>query len=762
MPTNPEWIIDITHPEQQGLLREFGSTVRENPPRFVTNDGVKRRIRLVTRRRTEGGFDEWDDVDKTGLTVECAIGNPDRGPEGGTFSGSHSGNTTGLVGLSWNITAAALQAALNSNPSVTAGGQTVTVLERSDGFLVTWSGTGAKAPLVFDSTNLVPRTKITVQRITPGTGTIREQQTIRFAQAPYAYNATWTNYVVGSVTVTQVQAGTATKKEIQRLTISEPPYRGSMFINFPRPEIVKLTAKANTAAKEKTRIAPLKDNTAGGDSINNTWFDLYGANNAPRRFWFNVGGGGTAPPTPSGGSVHAVAVAANATQYTVAVTLQSVIDAHADFTADLGSTGSGASRVYHIDATDAAFGSRTDATDTGGSGATITVLTQGTHGALNGTHFVLYDDEGSVGVWFNVAGSSTIPTGAAEQTRAIEITTVNAGDSATQVATVLQSVIDADADFTATRVGNVVTITDAVGGERENASAGDTGFGITTTQEGASITASVPYNVSAKDLMIALSNAFDIIKSGEYTWEFTFKTVGSQPLIQCNAAALFPSGFEGSLNLNTVEMWQAFQAAEASGETVTELDAFLEIQMTYAGELPLTALRVPVKIVRDVISPDTMLPLFADYLGGASRPRFSAYRSSTPGGQTILAGDENVIGFDTEEFDSTGAYDPTTFRFTPQTAGAYHFSAAAYCQGINDGEFVAIRIRKNGTAIASNSAAMSAPVMAGDMAMHVSRTAYANGSTDFFDVTVYNATGSSLNVGTDLMNTFFSGFFIGE
>lgn len=58
------------------------------------------------------------------------------------------------------------------------------------------------------------------------------------------------------------------------------------------------------------------------------------------------------------------------------------------------------------------------------------------------------------------------------------------GDSASAIATALQAALDADAQFSATRNTATVTATDAAVGARTDAADVDTGFTITTTQQG--------------------------------------------------------------------------------------------------------------------------------------------------------------------------------------------------------------------------------------------------------------------------------------
>jgi hypothetical protein len=54
--------------------------------------------------------------------------------------------------------------------------------------------------------------------------------------------------------------------------------------------------------------------------------------------------------------------------------------------------------------------------------------------------------------------------------------------------------------------------------------------------------------------------------------------------------------------------------------------------------------------------------------GGNNTPAFQATLSSN---QTISHNTDTIVAFDSEEFDTDNAYDTSTYRFTPQSAGKY-------------------------------------------------------------------------------------------
>jgi len=105
-----------------------------------------------------------------------------------------------------------------------------------------------------------------------------------------------------------------------------------------------------------------------------------------------------------------------------------------------------------------------------------------TAASLGGKYFKIYDQSGSVAVWYNTGFSSLPPHGC---NRAIQVS-IPPGASASIVAATTASFVGADAAFSASAVNAVVTITDAVNGLRSSAADGtapyETGFAIASTK----------------------------------------------------------------------------------------------------------------------------------------------------------------------------------------------------------------------------------------------------------------------------------------
>ena len=137
-----------------------------------------------------------------------------------------------------------------------------------------------------------------------------------------------------------------------------------------------------------------------------------------------------------------------------------------------------------------------------------------------------------------------------------------------------------------------------------------------------------------------------------------------------------------------------------------------------------------------------------------SAPAFEAYMNAS---QTISDNTETAVEFDTENFDTDGAFDTGTYRFTPQTAGKYFVYTMVNVSGDANSnlEYGWCFIRKNGSKLLesrfdyrSNNGRNASP--------SVSQVIDLNGSTDYVDVyaAANDTTGSPIIEGTQRFTVF--------
>lgn len=134
---------------------------------------------------------------------------------------------------------------------------------------------------------------------------------------------------------------------------------------------------------------------------------------------------------------------------------------------------------------------------------------------------------------------------------------------------------------------------------------------------------------------------------------------------------------------------------------------------------------------------------------------FSAYRAAA-----LNIGTGTVITFDTEEFDVSGWFDTVTNigRYTPLMAGYYRLSAQLETAGGAVDTYLRTTLRKNGTPIKYGPLAYQ---RGSGMTSGLSVAAYANGTTDYFDVSL-STTAGSVALSNGSLGSWFNGELIGK
>jgi hypothetical protein len=122
--------------------------------------------------------------------------------------------------------------------------------------------------------------------------------------------------------------------------------------------------------------------------------------------------------------------------------------------------------------------------------------------------------------------------------------------------------------------------------------------------------------------------------------------------------------------------------------------------------------------------------------GEANRPYFCA--KPTGSSQTISHNADTKLVFNTEVFDSAGAFDTSTYRFTPQTAGKYFvFLRISGVSTNNTDLYMEQSLRKNGTRfeqlVGVQEIATSGDFQFGSLTAMIDM----NGSTDYLEAYAY-------------------------
>jgi hypothetical protein len=133
-------------------------------------------------------------------------------------------------------------------------------------------------------------------------------------------------------------------------------------------------------------------------------------------------------------------------------------------------------------------------------------------------------------------------------------------------------------------------------------------------------------------------------------------------------------------------------------------------------------------------------------------PAFSAYQSSA---QSVSNNTGTKVQLQTEEFDTNSCFDNTTnYRFTPTLAGYYQLNGSTTTGASLAFNFTAIY--KNGLEYKRGTQSGSGGILQNV----VSAIVYLNGSTDYVELFMFQASGSSQTLQADIFATYFNGAMI--
>ena len=137
-------------------------------------------------------------------------------------------------------------------------------------------------------------------------------------------------------------------------------------------------------------------------------------------------------------------------------------------------------------------------------------------------------------------------------------------------------------------------------------------------------------------------------------------------------------------------------------------------------------------------------------------PSFSAYQSSA---QSISNGTLTKIQFQTEEWDTTSAFDnATNYRYTPLVAGYYQVNGNAVVPQAINNTGLSVAIYKNGSASRWGCSGASNTSLFGRA--NVSALVYLTGSTDYIELYVVISFGATYSLAATSSETYFQAVLV--
>lgn len=132
-------------------------------------------------------------------------------------------------------------------------------------------------------------------------------------------------------------------------------------------------------------------------------------------------------------------------------------------------------------------------------------------------------------------------------------------------------------------------------------------------------------------------------------------------------------------------------------------------------------------------------------------PMFSAYQSVA---QSVPNSSFTVLSCEVEEVDTSNAYSTSNYRFAPTVAGYYQIQGAVqWSNPVTN--YTTISVFKNGAEHRRGNGANSSVYNAS-----VAALVYLNGSTDYVELKVWQASGGSLLTTAGATSTYFQGYLV--
>ena len=137
----------------------------------------------------------------------------------------------------------------------------------------------------------------------------------------------------------------------------------------------------------------------------------------------------------------------------------------------------------------------------------------------------------------------------------------------------------------------------------------------------------------------------------------------------------------------------------------------------------------------------TPLPAASGGTGSTTAPvNTPAFYAFLNANQSAGTGADTTITLNAEALDTDNAFDTSTYRFTPQTAGKYFLYAQARIDSGTDFNMLTVVIRKNGSEFARGFNYND-----NTNTVNVSTIIDLNGSSDYIDIFAMQNSGGSLN-----------------
>lgn len=261
LPNSLKLFID---PKSNTAYPSFDSGTSIAQPAFYFGDTTQVEIYLVESINSVRSFIDFP----ASPTIKVAVGEIDTAPSAGTFTLTFGANTTSA--LSYSITAADMQTALNALASVTsAGGVTVSLI--GNNYAIKFNTNGARTDITSDGSGLIPLSSSQVTILQQGTSVLPEIALVHLQVLVAGYTNTFTAGDSPAGTVSTISSW-ANNRVNYKLKLTNC-LRGTFTLTYQRTgsnaTVTTPAISYNATAQEVSTSLDSVDYSNGTDGTNN-------------------------------------------------------------------------------------------------------------------------------------------------------------------------------------------------------------------------------------------------------------------------------------------------------------------------------------------------------------------------------------------------------------------------------------------------------------------------------------------------------------
>lgn len=240
------------------LIRDFFSNLGIIPRPLIQGDTVHTRIIGVEPNIGGDPTRPWRYVSLP-TAMYLGVGPVGAKPTLGTFTLTFGADTT--AALAFDITAAALQTALNLLASVISAGGLAVTGPAGGPFQIVFTSNGSRAAITGNADQLYPLSTIQVYEARAGDAGTPEIQVVVIDRQPAALAQTFTAIASPGITITTLQEGASGVPEVQQIALDPTTHGGTFTLSFGGQTTVALAynisaADLQTALEALSSIAP--------------------------------------------------------------------------------------------------------------------------------------------------------------------------------------------------------------------------------------------------------------------------------------------------------------------------------------------------------------------------------------------------------------------------------------------------------------------------------------------------------------------------